>query len=530
MAGGSRPEKLAQAQGDSRLAQILQLQRRLAGCRDLAALLAALAEDLPLLVPVRDRVSLAFVEPDAQSLRVYRVLPALESLPETLPRVRMDGTVVGDVARDGRARVVPDVRAQDNLRFGRASHDGIRSTASVPVVVAGRVVGVMSVGSKEIGSCHAGMFDALLEVVAVVGPAVYAAERALWALAAATPTRPGAAGDAAEFVGQSAEMAALLRQARRAALSDATVLISGETGVGKTMLARAIHGWSARKSGPFATVHIADLPSTLVESELFGHERGAFTGAAQRRTGRFESAHNGTLFLDEIGEAPLAVQSKLLRVTQDGCFERVGGSATVRTDVRIIAATNRDLHEAVARGEFRRDLLYRLEILTLHIPALRQRLQDLEPLAQPILARLAQTHRRPLRLSSAAWSRLHAHSWPGNVRELESVLTRAALLEELDELELAGLNSLPTPRHGAPVSPAADSPPVEDWPSRDENERRYLLRVLQQTEGRIEGPRGASRLLGMIPSTLRSRIKRLGLDSRLSVILAEQATHSPRRN
>lgn len=510
---GPRPQLQAQAEGDDRQALILQLQRRLADCHDLDELLVVLAEDLPQLVPVRDRASVAFVEPDAQNLRIHRVLPAVEDRPEALPRVAMNGTVVGAVASDGRARVVADVRDDDNLRFGRASHDGIRSTASVPVFVAGRIVGVMSIGSKEIGACDPGMLAELLEVAAVVGPAVFAAERAPRAAAhldaartAAPPRVWVAPPDGAEFVGRSTAMVTLLELARRAALSDATVLVTGETGVGKTMLARAIHGWSARRNGPFTTVHIADLPGTLVESELFGHERGAFSGASQRRTGRFESAHNGTLFLDEVGEAPLAVQSKLLRVTQDGCFERVGGSTTVRTDVRIIAATHRDLHEAVARGDFRRDLLYRLEILSLHIPALRERPQDLEPLAQSILARLAQTHRRSLHLSPAAWSRLHAHAWPGNVRELESVLIRAALLEGRDQLELSGLDSPPAPRRGAEIAPA------DDWPSRDENERRYLLRVLQQTEGRIEGPHGASRLLGMKPSTLRSRIKRLGLD------------------
>jgi formate hydrogenlyase transcriptional activator len=506
MAVAPGPHRLVPPQGDDRLTQLLRLQRRLAGCRDLATLLAALGEDLPALLPVRDRVSLAFIDPDGQHLRVYRVLPVVQDLPENLPRVRIDGTVAGDVARDGCARVVPDVRGEDNLRFGRASHDGIRSTASVPVVVAGRVVGVMNVGSKQIGGCHEGMLDVLSDLAAVVGPALYAVERALETSADSATPGPRLPPATAELVAHSPAMVALLGQARRAALCDATVLVTGETGVGKTLLARAMHAWSARKNGPFATVHIADLPPTLVESELFGHERGAFTGAAQRRAGRFESAHGGTLFLDEIGEAPLAVQSKLLRITQDGTFERVGGSATLRTDVRIIAATHRDLHEAVASGAFRRDLLYRLEIVALHIPPLRERTQDLQPLAQAILTRLAQVHRRPLRLSSGAWSRLFAHPWPGNVRELESVLMRAVLLEDRDELELSCLGCVPACRTNARNQTS------DDWPSRDENERRYLLRVLQQTEGRIEGQHGASKILGMKPSTLRSRIKRLGLD------------------
>ena len=495
------PREQAPAYGDHRPALILRLHRRLAGCGDLASLLAALAQDLPQLMAVRDRISLAFIEPDLQSLRIYQVLPVPVSPPAELPRVRMAGTVVGDVARDGRARVVADVRADDNIRFGRASHDGIRSTASVPVLVAGRVVGAMNIGSKQIGACNRETLEDLVDVAAVVGPAVFAAERALEPRPAMV-ARPGAA----EFVGQSAAISALLRQARRAAMSDASLLITGETGVGKTMLARAIHGWSARASRPFATVHIADLPASLVEAELFGHERGAFTGAAQRRLGRFESADQGTLFLDEVGEAPLAVQTKLLRFTQDGCFERVGGNATITSDVRIIAATNRDLRQAVASGQFRQDLLFRLEILLLHIPALRERPEDLEPLAEVILARLSAANHRPLRLSRVALARLHAYPWPGNVRELESVLTRAALLEEREELELPLLGSAPRPANRVDVAASAD-----DWPTRDENERRYLARVLQHTAGRIGGPQGASRILGMNSSTLRSRMLRLGL-------------------
>lgn len=479
----------------------LRLQRRLADCADLRAILALLAQELPLLVPARDRVSLAFVEPDGEHLRVYKLLPGQDSPPDDLPRVRMDGTVVGEVARDGRPRVVADVRSDDNLRFGRASHDGVRSTASVPVRVGGRVVGVMNVGSRQVDACHDGMLESVAAVAAVVGPALYAAERAL---ATVPMPRPAVTSqDQAGWIGASPIMADLLGQARRAARSDATVLLTGETGVGKSLLANAIHGWSPRREQALHTVNLADLPPTLVESELFGHERGAFTGAAQRRTGRFEAASGGTLFLDEIGEAPLTVQSKLLRLTQDGCFERLGGNATLRTDVRLIAATNRDLHEAVTAGQFRRDLLYRLEIVALHIPPLRQRPEDLEPLARAILARLARKQGRPLALSPAAWSRLHAHAWPGNVRELESVLVRAAVLEEGDQLELRGLD---------PKRPQPDSPPREDWPSRDEHEKRYLCKVLQHTAGRIEGPGGAARLLGLTPSTLRSRLQRLGLD------------------
>ena len=478
---------------------ILDLQLRLARCDSLPALLSVLADELPSLLPARERVSLALLEAGGEWMRVYRLLPPVEPTPLDLPRVCTDGTVVGRVARDGVGQVVADVRTDPNITFGHASHDGIRSTESVPVLVAGHVVGVMNAGSRTIGACRGDLLEHLADVAAVVGPAILAAER-LPALSKAVSDGPESG-----LVGRSPAFRALLGQARRAAQSDATVLLTGETGVGKTALARAIHGWSDRRERPFVPVHLADLPATLVESELFGHERGAFTGASQRRLGRFEMADRGTLFLDEIGEAPLSVQSKLLRVLQDGRFERVGGGATLETQVRVIAATNRDLHEAVARGEFRRDLLYRLEIVPLHVPSLRDRAEDLDPLIEAILARLRTEQRRPLRLSPEAWQRARAHAWPGNVRELESVLLRASVLEEGEELRLTDFESV---AGGDRTAPAADP---ADWPTRDEQERRYLRRVLEHTGGLIEGRRGAARLLGMQPSTLRSRMKRLGV-------------------
>ncbi|MEW5849159.1 MAG: sigma-54-dependent Fis family transcriptional regulator [Myxococcota bacterium] len=483
--------------------QLEALRERLARCGNLDEVLEVLEQDLPSVLPARDRVSLAFLDPDGEKMRVYRVLPPVTDRPDELPRVRVDGTVVGLVARDGVPRVVGDVRADRNIRFGHASHDGIRSTASVPVREGARVVGVMNVGSHVVGGCTEAMLDELAEIAAVVGPAILDRERP------ATAPRLEVAAPAPELVGRSEVFRTLMAAARRAAASDATVLITGETGVGKTALARAIHRWSTRGEGPFVAVHLADLPPTLVESELFGHERGAFTGAAARRTGRFELAHGGSIFLDEIGESPLSLQSKLLRVLQDGCFELVGGSSTVAANVRVIAATNRDLHEAVARGQFREDLFYRLNVIPLHVPPLRERREDLEPLVDAILARLATRERPARRIAPEGWARLHAHPWRGNVRELESVLRRAVVLEDAEELVLSGF----------PDRPFANPPPppvtteISDWPTRDENERRYIQRVLQHTAGVIEGARGAAKVLGMRPSTLRSRMKRLGVSA-----------------
>ena len=493
---------------------IADLQRRIYQCLDLGQLLSVLGETLGEVLPVTDRVSIALVEPDGEWLRVHRLLPPPAAEQKALPRVRIEGTPVGQVVQGGIGRVVADTRSDPNITFGQASHDGIRSTVSVPIRVDGRVVGAMNAGSKTPGACDAAMLRQLEEVAAVVGPAVLGAERAAGG-------RPRTAEPAARIeerdrpaglVGQSAVFRALLAAARRAARSNADVLITGETGVGKTALARAMHGWSARSGAPFITVHLADLTPTLIESELFGHERGAFTGASSARTGRFESAQGGTIFLDEVSETPLPIQAKLLRVIQDRSFERVGGGRTIQADVRIIAATSRDLRAASQRGEFREDLFYRLNVVPLCVPPLRERPDDLELLVAAVLAGIHPADGAPQRIANDAWARMRAYSWPGNIRELESVLRRAAILEEGAELMLDGF---PDPSQSGGAD-AADGPQPADedgWPSLEEHERRYLARVLSRVGGVIEGTSGAAHLLGLHPSTLRSLMKRLGVSA-----------------
>jgi DNA-binding NtrC family response regulator len=353
------------------------------------------------------------------------------------------------------------------------------------------VIGAMNAGSKVIGACTEEMLAQLAEIADVVVPAFHAFERAI------TNRR--------DLTGETPAFRALLDTAQRTARSDADVLITGETGVGKTALSRAIHQWSSRSSGPFVTVHLGDLAPTLVESELFGYERGAFTGAVEARPGRFELARGGTIFLDEISEAPLAIQAKLLRVTQDRCFERVGSGRTIDADVRIIAATSCDLRDAIRRGEFREDLYYRLSVVPLHVPPLRERIDDIETLATAILARAAQRDQRARTLSPLAWSRLRTHSWPGNIRELESVLRRALILEDADVLTLDSMATTPA----ISVRPQTS----EHIATLEENEREYIRHVLQLRGGVIEGHNGAAHALGVPPSTLRSKMKRLGISA-----------------
>ncbi len=310
-----------------------------------------------------------------------------------------------------------------------------------------------------------------------------------------------------EIVGQGPALTAVLESVQRVAPTDSTVLITGETGTGKELIARAIHSSSRRKDRPFIKINCAALPAGLVESELFGHEKGAFTGAIARRVGRFELAHGGTLFLDEIGELPAEAQAKLLRVLQEREFERVGGSTTIKAEVRVLAATNRDLLQAVRDKAFREDLYYRLSVFPIRLPPLRERTEDLPVLVHFLLNRFrARIGRKIDSVSPRTMRCLLAYSWPGNVRELENVLERAVILAPGPVLEI-----------GPDVLPASATPeqPQEAEATQPltlaERERSHIASVLGQTAGVIDGPRGAARILGLHPNTLRSRMKKLGI-------------------
>jgi transcriptional regulator with GAF, ATPase, and Fis domain len=292
--------------------------------------------------------------------------------------------------------------------------------------------------------------------------------------------------------------------ARQVAQTDSAVIITGETGTGKEVLARAIHGWSRRADQPFLKLNCAALPEQLVESELFGHTRGAFSGASQARPGRFQVAHGGTLLLDEIGDLPLPVQAKLLRVLQEGSFEPVGSDRSLNVDVRILAATNVDLEQAVAEGRFRADLFYRLNVFPLRLPPLRERREDIVLLAEDWLFRQARrTGQGPWRIPPVDAARLEAQPWTGNVRELINVLERATILCPRGDLDLEP--GLPMPRAAAPgpgPGPAGDLRSIE---------REAVLAALRHCGGRVYGPAGAALRLGLKPTTLQSRMKKLGI-------------------
>jgi PAS domain S-box-containing protein len=311
-----------------------------------------------------------------------------------------------------------------------------------------------------------------------------------------------------EIVGESPALRAVLVQASKVAPTDSTVLITGETGTGKELIARAIHKRSQRSARAFVSVNCAAIPTSLIASELFGHEKGAFTGALQRRLGRFELAEGGTVFLDEVGELPTETQITLLRVLQEREFERIGGTQTIRVDVRVIAATNRDLHAAIASGEFRRDLFYRLNVIPMAIPALRERTEDIPLLVQYFVDRYARKAHKTIRvIEKRTLEMLQSYPWPGNIRELQNVIERSVVLCESDTLSI---------EQGwlSPVSSSQPECSAVNVLSRHsaEEEREIIEAALAQTHGRISGPEGAAFQLGIPASTLESKIRALKIN------------------
>jgi len=309
-------------------------------------------------------------------------------------------------------------------------------------------------------------------------------------------------------VGESPALQSVLARVAKVAPTDSTVLLTGETGTGKELIARAIHKRSQRASRAFVNVNCAAIPQSLIASELFGHERGAFTGALQRRLGRFELAEGGTIFLDEVGELPLETQIALLRVLQEREFERVGGSQSIRADVRVIAATNRDLQAAIASGAFRSDLFYRLDVIPIEIPPLRQRRDDIPMLIEYFIARYSRKAGKKIRtIDKKTLELLQSYSWPGNIRELQNVIERSVVVCETDVFSVdAGWfpATISLLREQSLTRPLGKRPAAE--------ERELIEAALEEAQGRISGPSGAAAQLGMPPSTLESKIRTLKIN------------------
>ena len=307
-----------------------------------------------------------------------------------------------------------------------------------------------------------------------------------------------------EIVGTSPALQPVLARVAKVAPTDSTVLITGETGTGKELVARAIHRRSARGSRAFVSVNCAAVPRELIASELFGHEKGAFTGATQRRLGRFELAHGGTIFLDEVGELPMETQVALLRVLQEREFERVGGSASVRVDVRVIAATNRDLQAAIEAGTFRSDLFYRLNVFPIAVPALRERTDDIPMLVEYFIHRYASKAGKTIRrVNKRTLDLLHSYQWPGNVRELQNVIERSVIVCDTDEFTVdeSWLSARPAIEGRLALSGTVAA-----------HEKAVIEDALRACGGRVYGPSGAAERLGIPRSTLESKIRALRID------------------
>jgi transcriptional regulator with GAF, ATPase, and Fis domain len=302
------------------------------------------------------------------------------------------------------------------------------------------------------------------------------------------------------ILGQSDGLKYVLYRAEQVAPANTTILILGETGTGKELIAAAIHNMSPRKERPLITVNCAALPGNLIESELFGREKGAFTGADTRQVGRFEIAHGSTLCLDEIGELPLELQAKLLRVIQHNEFERLGSSQTIKVDVRIVATTNRNLEDEVRKGRFRQDLYYRLNVFPITVPPLRQRKDDIPLLVQSFIKRYSRKLGKQITsIQKETLKALQDYPWPGNVRELESIIERAVILCPGSVLQLADKLEISSPLLSSTVR------------TLEETERNQILQILSETRWRIEGEDGAAAILGLHPSTLRARMHKLGI-------------------
>lgn len=418
------------------------------------------------------------------------------------------------------------------------AEQGVRSICVAPLIVAGKSIGTLNLASNKADRYSIADGELLQEVANQVALAVenMKAYEEIRSLHAKLETENvylreeiRSEHNFREIIGSSGELREVLEKAERVAPLDSTVLIYGETGTGKELIARAIHDCSKRKNRPLVKLNCSAISAGLVESELFGHKRGAFTGALERHVGRFELADGGTLFLDEIGELPLETQVKLLRVLQEGEFEPVGSNKTIQVDVRIIAATNRNLEECVAAGRFRSDLFYRLNVFPLELPPLRKRRSDIPQLVSFFLQRFANKFgRKIVGAQKDTIDLLMDYPWPGNIRELQNVIERAVVLASGPVLAVdpaflpkaLGVGDLQ--QHSMAARPIAE-PSVSEHgaksstaslPSLEQVERNHILAALDRSDGVIDGPKGAARILKLHPNTLRSKMSKLGIHRR----------------
>jgi formate hydrogenlyase transcriptional activator len=475
-----------------------------------------------------DYTSLALLDPVTGLLKIYALdFPGNQGMLKPEMSIPRDASPAGRAITEGRTLVARgaelDQYPSEVVRLLRA--EGLQTICCIPLTNRGRSFGTLNLASRRTDVFSDPDIELVQQVVAQIAIAVEnamafkeidalkdkLAEEKLY-----LEEEIRNAFNFEEIVGESAAIRSVLAQVELVAPAGTTVLIQGETGTGKEVIARAVHNLSPRRERTFVKINCAAIPSGLLEAELFGHERGAFTGAINQKIGRFELADRGTLFLDEVGDIPLELQPKLLRVLQEQEFERLGSNRTQRVDVRVVAATNRDLSKLVAERAFRSDLYYRLNVFPVRIPALRERREDVPLLVRYFVQKFSRSLNKTVEYVPAeAMDALANYAWPGNIRELENLIERAVLLSPGKELRvpLAELKSAAGIADGPlSVSSLLTSAPVATSISTlEEAERQHILRALRQTEWRIAGPKGAAALLAMKRTTLQARMRKLGI-------------------
>jgi formate hydrogenlyase transcriptional activator len=462
-----------------------------------------------------DAAAVMLADSEATHLRVHALdFPESRGIFTEGVDIPIDGTMPGDSFKSGKPIVVNrlDPEAMPEEMYSKAMGEGLHSFCDIPLISKSRMLGVLAVAKREEDAFDNDEISFLIQVANQVAIAV---ENALaYGKIAELTDRLAQENlylqdeirgemDFEGIVGQSSALRHVLSLVETVAPSDSTVLLLGETGTGKELIARAIHDRSRRKDRTFVKLNCAAIPTGLLESELFGHERGAFTGAISQKVGRLELADQGSLFLDEVGDIPIDVQPKLLRALQEREFERLGSTRTKKVDVRLVAATNRDLEKMIERREFREDLFYRLNVFPIRIPPLRERPEDIPLLVRYFTQKYGRRMEKQIdSIPTAAMKKLAAWHWPGNIRELENFIERSVILTHTSALQLP-LGEIGT---------SSKAPPIPA--SREVRDRDEITRILKETHGRVAGPQGAAERMGIKRTTLLSRMKKLGIEPR----------------
>jgi formate hydrogenlyase transcriptional activator len=507
-----------------RLRVLLEINNILVSSRGLPDLFRGIVTAIERLIHL-DYTSLALLEPVSGLLKIYALdFPGGQHLIRPEMAVPRDSSPAGRAIATGATVVArgADFDGYTSEVLAILREEGIQSVCCIPLVNHGRTFGSLNLASRRLDAFTQQDIELLQQIGGQIAIAV---ENAL-AFKEIDALRDTLSKEKLyleeeirtefnfeEIVGESPALKRALAQVELVAPAGTTVLVLGETGTGKELIARAIHNLSPRRERTFVKVNCAAIPSGLLESELFGHERGAFTGALSQKIGRFELADRGTLFLDEVGDIPLELQPKLLRVLQEQEFERLGSNRTQRVDVRVVAATNFDLAKLVAERTFRSDLYYRLNVFPITIPALRERREDVPLLVRYFVQKYSRRQNKTVEYVPAeAMDALASYDWPGNVRELENFIERAVLLSRGKELRVQAAelknSGLPAPSDSLVAPSVASLAPVG---TLEEAERQHILRALRQTEWRVAGPRGAAKMLGMKRTTLQARMRKLGI-------------------